>query len=39
MTDSGGSTMRRVTELRHKAGADPSEWPADLRVQNFPAMR
>jgi protein gp37 len=22
--------------LRHKAGADPSEWPEDLRVQEFP---
>jgi protein gp37 len=22
--------------LKHKAGADPSEWPEDLRVQEFP---
>lgn len=26
-----------VHRLRHRAGADPSEWPADLRVQEFPA--
>ncbi len=23
-------------KLRDKAGADPSEWPKDLRVQEFP---
>ena len=23
-------------KLKHRSGADPSEWPADLRVQNFP---
>jgi protein gp37 len=26
-------------ELSHRAGADPSEWPVDLRVQEFPARR
>jgi protein gp37 len=25
--------------LRDRAGADPSEWPADLRVQQFPEAR
>lgn len=25
--------------LRDRAGADPDEWPADLRVQNFPIER
>lgn len=30
-------TMRRgVIRLADRAGADPSEWPADLRVQEFP---
>lgn len=24
-------------EFKHRAGADPSEWPGDLRVQQFPA--
>lgn len=28
----GGLPFRTV----HKAGADPAEWPADLRVQEFP---
>jgi hypothetical protein len=30
---------RRTEALsfRHAAGADPSEWPADLRIQEFPA--
>lgn len=27
----------RVAILRDRAGADPSEWPADLQVQEFPA--
>jgi len=26
-------------ELRDRAGADPSEWPADLRVRQMPAVR
>lgn len=26
-----------VIRLKHRAGADPAEWPADLRVQEFPA--
>lgn len=25
-----------VRGLKHRAGADPSEWPADLRVREFP---
>lgn len=25
-------------ELRHSKGGDPSEWPADLRVREFPAV-
>jgi protein gp37 len=25
-------------ELRHRKGADPAEWPADLRVREFPAI-
>ena len=25
-----------ATRLRDRAGADSSEWPADLRVQQFP---
>lgn len=25
-------------EMKHRAGADPSEWPVDLRVQKFPAV-
>lgn len=29
------SFSRRVT-LRHRKGSDPSEWPADLRVREFP---
>jgi protein gp37 len=27
---------RRPVELKHKAGADPAEWPEDLRVQEWP---
>ena len=29
----------RVYGFRHPAGADPAEWPADLRVQEFPETR
>jgi protein gp37 len=25
--------------LKHRAGADPSEWPEDLRVQQFPEVK
>jgi hypothetical protein len=25
--------------LKHRAGADPSEWPVDLRVQEWPDRR
>lgn len=30
---------RRVMHLRDRKGADPSEWPNDLRVQEFPVIR
>lgn len=33
-SDDGMATYR--VRLRHRAGADPSEWPADLRVQEWP---
>ena len=29
--------LGKLAGLKHKAGADPAEWPADLRVQEFPA--
>lgn len=29
----------RCVHLRHPAGADPAEWPADLRVQEFPVIK
>jgi len=32
-----GKLLRR--HLDHRAGADPSEWPADLRVQEYPVGR
>lgn len=38
----GSNPVRRYGEgttpvgLRHKAGADPDEWPVDLRVREFP---
>jgi len=27
-----------VMDLRHRAGADPDEWPEDLRVREFPGV-
>lgn len=30
---------RRMLHLRHPKGGDPAEWPADLRVREFPAGR
>lgn len=35
----GHRTMTHRWKLNDKAGADPSEWPEDLRVQEFPAER
>jgi len=35
----GHRTMTHRWRLNDKAGADPSEWPEDLRVQEFPAER
>ena len=33
----GGHVVRPApVRLRHRKGADPSEWPADLRVRQFP---
>ena len=34
----GGSGFVRI-RLRHKKGADMAEWPADLRVREFPEVR
>jgi protein gp37 len=36
--DPGAIDVVRV-KLKDRAGADPSEWPADLRVQEFPKAR
>lgn len=33
--DGPGSHVKAIS-LDHKSGADPSEWPEDLRVQEFP---
>jgi hypothetical protein len=30
--------LRGVWALRHPSGADPSQWPEDLRVQEFPEV-
>jgi len=35
MKQSGGRAVRGF-KFRHRAGADPSEWPADIRVREVP---
>jgi hypothetical protein len=35
LTPAGIQTVREIT-LRDRKGADPSEWPAELRVRAFP---
>lgn len=32
-------TVMQVLEIRDRKGDDPAEWPEDLRVQEFPAVR
>jgi len=34
-----GATSLYTVPLRHRAGGDPDEWPADLRVREFPEVR
>jgi protein gp37 len=34
-----GHGCHRKLKLNHKKGGDPSEWPEDLRVQQFPEVR
>lgn len=33
------AVRERRTPLRHRKGADPSEWPEDLQVQEYPATK
>ena len=35
MAESGRAPLR----LKHRKGADPSEWPEDLRVREMPEVR
>lgn len=32
-----GDVLARKLKLKDKSGKDPSEWPAELRIQEFPA--
>ena len=34
-----GSNRAAWPGVRHRKGEDPAEWPADLRIQDFPALR
>lgn len=34
----GNEMDKWVTRLKHKKGGDPSEWPANLRVREFPSV-
>ena len=34
-----GSNRAAWPGVRHLKGEDPAEWPADLRIQDFPALR
>lgn len=34
-----GGPNRVDLPIKHRAGADPSEWPEDLRVQQFPEVK
>ncbi len=34
-----GAVSRRHIRLRDPKGGDPSEWPADLRIRQFPEIR
>jgi protein gp37 len=36
ITDKEGEHWRRYWKLKHPKGADPAEWPEDLRVREFP---
>jgi hypothetical protein len=36
ITQSGAAGFRVVEPRADRAGADPSEWPEDLRVREFP---
>lgn len=39
-TTAGGDPWpAQPLRLRHRKGADPNEWPADLRVREFPEVR
>lgn len=33
-----GEDRQAVRQIRHSKGADPSEWPEDMRVQQFPEV-
>ena len=34
-----GSNRAAWSGVRHPKGEDPAEWPADLRIQDFPELR
>jgi hypothetical protein len=37
--DDGGENIERWYKPRDKKGGDPSEWPEDLRVRQFPEVK